>query len=86
VDGASALAARLDRAAALPVRRGEHEARGPPISADRRTFASATTAAGSEIAENVLLAGAVGFELRSDLFGEAQGGADRRAHALAQIA
>lgn len=42
----------------------------PPISADRTTLASATTAAGSEILEDLLLAFASGLELRADLFGE----------------
>jgi integrase len=36
------------------------------------TLASATTAAGGDIVENLLLAGTAGFELRSDLFREAQ--------------
>jgi hypothetical protein len=39
----------------------------PPISADRTTFASATTTVGSEIVEHLLLGHAVGFELRADL-------------------
>lgn len=44
----------------------------PPISADRTTLASVTTAAGSEIVEDLLLGCALGLELRADLFGEAQ--------------
>jgi len=43
----------------------------PPISAERTTLASATTAAGSEIVEHLLLVCAAGFELRADLFGQA---------------
>ena len=41
----------------------------PPISAERTTLASVTTAAGSEIVEHLLLAHAVGLELRADLLG-----------------
>ena len=39
----------------------------PPISADRTTFASATTTAGSEIVEHLLLGDAVRLERRADL-------------------
>src|SRR6266545_1956589 len=44
----------------------------PPMSAERMTLASATTAAGSEIVEHLLLAGALLVELGADLLGEAQ--------------
>jgi len=44
----------------------------PPISAERMTFASATTAGGSEIAENLLLGHPSSLTLRRDLLGEAQ--------------
>ena len=43
----------------------------PPISAARTTLASATTAAGSEIVENLFLARAFGVELSADLLGQA---------------
>jgi hypothetical protein len=43
----------------------------PPMSAERTTLASATTAAGSEIVEDLLLFGALFGELCADLFGEA---------------
>jgi hypothetical protein len=39
----------------------------PPMSAERTTFASATTAAGSEIVEDLLLADALRAELGADL-------------------
>ena len=44
----------------------------PPISADRITFASATTAVGSEIAQNLLLGHPSSLTLRRDLLGQAQ--------------
>ncbi len=44
----------------------------PPISAERMTFASATTAGGSEIAQNLLLGHPSSLTLRSDLLGEAE--------------
>src|SRR5687768_7760876 len=44
----------------------------PPMSAERTTLASATTAAGSEIVEDLLLGGSLLGELRADLLGEAQ--------------
>jgi hypothetical protein len=44
----------------------------PPTSAERTTLASATTAAGGEIVEDLLLAGALFGELLADLLGEAQ--------------
>jgi hypothetical protein len=43
----------------------------PPMSAERTTLASATTAAGSEIVEDLLLCGSLFGELCADLFGEA---------------
>jgi len=43
-----------------------------PISADRMTLASATTAGGSEIAPDLLLRHASSLALRRDLIGEAQ--------------
>ena len=43
----------------------------PPINADRKTFASATTG-GSEIAEDLLLGHAASRALRRDLGGQAQ--------------
>lgn len=44
----------------------------PPISAERMVLASATTAAGSEIVDYLLLAHVLLGELGADLFGEAQ--------------
>ncbi len=44
----------------------------PPISAERMTFASATTAGGSEIAENLLLGHPSSLTLCRDLLREAQ--------------
>ena len=45
----------------------------PPISAERTTLASATTATGSEIVEDLLLAGALWLgELCADLLGKSQ--------------
>ncbi len=44
----------------------------PPISAERMTFASATTAGGGEIAENLLLGHPSSLTLRRNLLGEAQ--------------
>jgi hypothetical protein len=44
----------------------------PPMSADRTTLASATTAPGSEIVEYLVLAGALVGEFCADLLGKAQ--------------
>ncbi len=44
----------------------------PPISAERTTFASATTTLGSEIAENLLLGHPLRLALLRDLLGQAQ--------------
>ncbi len=44
----------------------------PPVSAERMTFASATTTGGSEIAQNLLLGHPSSRTLRSDLLGEAE--------------
>src|SRR5215211_2416248 len=44
----------------------------PPISAERTTFASATTAGGSEIAQDLLLGHTSSLPLRRDLVGQAQ--------------
>jgi hypothetical protein len=50
-----------------PMLGGDHHSRAAAISAERTTLASATTAAGSEIVENLLLARALRVERRANL-------------------
>jgi hypothetical protein len=47
----------------------DHQAARPPMSAERTTFASATTAGGSEIAEHLLLVHVLCLQRRADLLG-----------------
>src|SRR5581483_6119580 len=76
---ATAWAARhLGPAAEAKTRRAR-----PPISAERTTFASATTAGGSEIAQNLLLGHASSLALGGDLLRQAQ--EDLSAHVLGEL-
>lgn len=78
---ASALASRRATARAArqvgPIDEAKTRRARPPIRTERTTFASATTALGSEIAQDLLLAHPASLALHRDLLCEAEGVQDR---------